>query len=168
MKPIEIVALSVRFFALVVAIYAIRNGISLSPFFYNQGWQKESFIYAAIMVFLIFLSVCLWKFPLTIAKGLINFQEKEPSTNISPVNAEQLQVIAFTVLGLYFLFFVLSDIIHWLVIWFISQRNIGTQIEISLEQKAQMFSTVFELIFVLFLLFGAKGISRLIKKLKYA
>ena len=112
MKLEQIVALAVRLFALVIAIYALRNGVSLAPYFYDQGWQGESYIYAGIMASLIILAITLWKFPLIVARGLVNFRGTG-ETNAASASAEQIQVIGFTILGLYLLFGVLSDVVNW-------------------------------------------------------
>ncbi len=166
MKLEQIVALAVRLFAIVVAIYAIRNGVSMSSFFYNQGWSGESYIYAGVMASLIVISIGLWKFPLTVARGLVKFREDKEADETS-INAEQIQVVGFTILGLYLLFGVISDLVYWGVIWFVAQRNTDIPIEINLDQKALMVSTFFELVFVLFLLLGASMISKILQRARY-
>jgi len=166
MKLEHIVALAVRLFAVVLAIYALRNGISLAPYFHEQGWEGPSYLYAGFMVVLLCLSIVLWKFPLTISRGIVTFREPG-ERGADSASAEEIQVIGFTILGLYFLFYVLSDIIYWGFIWFVSQRNLEYPVEITLEQKGAIASTAIELIFVIVLLFGAKGIVGILHKFRY-
>jgi hypothetical protein len=166
MKLEQVVAIAVRLFALVVLIYSIRNGVSLVPYFYEQGWEGESYFFAAAMVLLFIVSILLWKFPLSVARGLVKF--KEPGEADAPsVSAEQIQIVGFSILGLYLLFYVLSDIVYWVIIWFANQRNTTVSIELPIDQIGAMVSTVIEFIFVLFLLVGGKRIAEVLRKVRY-
>ena len=162
----DIVALAVRLFAVVLAIYALRNGVSLVPFFHEQGWQSSSYFLAAIMVVLLILAVVLWKFPLAVARGLVGFRNRGEAEVVS-TNAEQIQVVGFTVLGMYLLFYVVSDVVYWGSILLIGQRNPELLLEVTPEQKGLMAATIIEFIFALFLLLGANRIVDLIKKFRY-
>ena len=162
----QIVALAVRLFAIVLAIYALRNGISLVPYFHEQGWQGSSYLYAALMIVLLVFAIGLWKFPLTVARGLVNFRE-HGKVGLASASAEQVQVVAFTVLGLYLLFYVISDVVYWCVILFIGQRNHELMLGITTDQKASMAATIIELIFALFLLLGTNRIVELIHRFRY-
>ncbi|MCP3671162.1 MAG: hypothetical protein GY814_12160, partial [Gammaproteobacteria bacterium] len=155
MKLEHIVALAIRLFAIVLAIYAIRNGVSLVPHFAEQGWKVAAPIHAGIMVSLVVLAIALWWFPLTVAKGLVNFKEGA-NQDVCKVEPKVLEAAAYTVLGLYLLFGVLSDVIYWLFILLVTNRNPQMMIEITLEQKAAMVTTAVEFVFVLFLLLGSK------------
>ena len=132
MKPEHVVALAVRLFAVAIALYAIRDGVSYFAMFQQRELQSASFWFGGLVAFLLILAILLWKFPLTIAKGLVNFGEPKEG-DITSTTAQQVQVIGFTILGIYLLFFVVSDIFYWLVIWFVSQRN-HILPELSLDQ----------------------------------
>jgi len=166
MKLEHLVALAVRLFAIVLALYAIRNGISLVPQFQKQGWEEATPFYIALMTSLIFLSVILWKFPLTVARGLVNFRESS-QTNDNLINKKSIEAAAYTVLGLYLLFGVLSDAVYWATMLLLSNRNPQLMFEFSIDQKATIFTTVIEFIFVLFLIFGSRRLVELFNKLKY-
>ncbi len=84
-----------------------------------------------------------------------------------PISYNQVQFAAFTVLGIYLLFHVVSDIVYWATILFVTFRDSSVPIQISLEQKGQMFATVIEFIFVCYLLLGTSGIIKLIHRLRY-
>jgi hypothetical protein len=136
------------------------------PYFYDQEWEGASYSYAGLMLTLLLLSVGLWMFPLTIARGLVAFRDPG-DVEVKSANADQIQTIAFSVLGLYLLYHVLSDIVYWGFILFISLRNNAIPIEISIEQIGLMLATAVELIFVLFLLLGARRIVTLLRKFRY-
>lgn len=166
MKLEHIVGLAVRLFSITLALYALRNAISFFPYFYDQAWRTEAYAYLALMVFFLFLALFLWHFPLTIAKRLITFKDSGEDC-VDSVTADQLQIVGFTTLGIYLLFNVLSDVVYWLSILFISNRNKSVTTELSPDQLSNMVSTGIELIFVLFLLLGTTGITHLLRKLRY-
>ncbi len=162
----NVVALAVRIFAIVLAIYAFRNGISLVPFFHEQGWQDSSYIYAAFMISLFVLAIGLWNFPLIVARGLVSFSDRE-EIEIDSATVEKIQAAAFAVLGMYLLFYVVSDIAYWGSILLIDQRNPELLIEITPDQKGAMVATLIEFIFALFLLLGSNRIVGLLHRLRY-
>jgi hypothetical protein len=165
MKLEHIVALAVRIFAIVLALYAIRNGVSFFTFFLGQELESVSYYYASGMFLLFVLAIILWMFPLTVARGIVKFHEPG-ETDLSSISDNRIQVIGFSILGLFLLFHVISDITYWSVIWLVSQRSSSFP-ELSLDQIAQMVATAIELVFVLFLLFGARGISKFLHKWRY-
>lgn len=166
MKLEHIVALAVRLFAIVLGLYALRNGVSLVPFFHGQEWEGASYLFAGGMAVLFLVAVYLWKYPFTVSRGLVAF--KEPGdVEVESATASQLEVAGFTILGLYLAFSVLSDLSYWAIIWFVSQRNSDFQVELSIEQIAGMVATAIEFIFVLFLLLGAKRMRALLRQLRY-
>ncbi len=165
MRINQLVAIAIRILSIVLGLYAIRNSFSLVPAYYEQGFETVSYYYAGVMVTFIIAAVFLWKFPLTIANYIIPHESEEPYS-IS-INAQQFQVAGFAILGLYFLFYVISDLVYWGVMLFISARETDTTVSFTPDQKGGMVATVFEFIFVLFLLFGGKGISRLLNRIRY-
>jgi len=166
MKLEHIVGLAVRLFSIALAIYVLRNGIALVPYFQAEHTQLLSYAYLFLMICLLLTALYLWYFPLTIAKRLVSF--KEPGqADVASATADEVQVIGYTILGLYLLFDVLSDIAYWGFIWLVSSRNQDIPIELSLEQRSSVVATGVELVFVLFLLLGAKGISQLIRRFRY-
>jgi len=166
MKLEHIVALAVRLFAIVLGLYALRNGVSFVSYFNEQELAGASYYYAAGMVILFLAAGFLWKFPLTVSRGLVAF--KEPgAVEVKSATASQLEVAGFTILGLYLAFSVLSDFSYWAVILLVSQRNPDVPIELSLEQVAGMVATGIEFIFVLLLLLGTKRMRELLHQYRY-
>jgi hypothetical protein len=117
------------------------------------------------MIFSIVVAVLLWRFPMTIARSMVDFRDPGES-DASSASMEQLQNVGFTILGLYLLFHVVSDLVSWAVIWFVNQRN-HTLTALTVEQVASMIATGVELMFVLFLLLGARRITALLRRLRY-
>jgi hypothetical protein len=166
MKLEHIIALIVRLFSIVLVVYALRNGITFVPFLYGQGDLLQANIFAGLMVSILIIAIVLWKFPLTVARNLVAFREPG-NIEIESVSENQIQVVAFSVLGLYFLFYVVSDIVYWFYLWLVSQRDPEIPMEFSIDQKGQMVSTAIEFVFVLFLLLGSKRIAELLRKSRY-
>ncbi len=166
MKLEHIVALAIRLFAIVVAIYALTNGVSLVPHFYQQGWQESSYLLAVIMAGLLLLAIYLWVFPLTVSRKLVEF--KEPGkVDVTSASANQIQVVGFTILGFYLLFNVISDVVYYLSLVFISARNTELMIKFTPEQKSAIFATAIEFLFVLFLLVRTEGVAYVLRLLRY-
>lgn len=165
MKLEHIVALAVRLFAILVGLYAVQAGLVSISWFIDQGQEAVSFLFAGGMIFTIVVAVVLWRFPMTVTRGLVKFRDPGES-EISSASVEQLQHVGFSILGLYLLFHVVSDLVSWAVVWFVSQRN-HTLTELTLEQVANMIATGVELVFVLFLLLGTRRISELLRRLRY-
>lgn len=165
MKLEHIVALAVRLFAILVGLYAVQTGLVWTSWFMDQGQEAISFLFAGGMVFTVVVAAVLWRFPMTIARRLVDFRDPGES-EVSSASAEQLQVVGFSILGLYLLFHVVSDLVSWAVIWYANQRN-HTLTELTLEQMASMIATVVELVFVLFLLLGTRRITVLLRRLRY-
>jgi hypothetical protein len=162
----HIVALIVRLFSMVIAIYALQKGVTDAPYFYQQGWHITSYAFVSLMLLLVLIAIYLWLFPLTVTNKLLSFQ-KYSGTESQSVSYEQFQFVAFTLLGIYLLFNVVSDVIYWATILFISFRDSNIPIELSLDQKGQIVATAIELIFVLFLLLSTNGIVKLLHKIRY-
>ena len=114
----------------------------------------------------VFDCLYLWLFPLSFTNKLLSFQ-KQSDTESQPVNHDQIQIVAFSVLGIYLLFHVVSDFIYWATILFVTFRDSNIPVQISLEQKGQMIATVFELIFVVYLLLGTNGVIKLLHRFRY-
>lgn len=167
MKLEHIVALAVRLFSIAVAIYALRNGISLVPYFQEQGWDNASYAYLALMVGLLLLSLYLWYFPLTVSGRLMTFKG-DGIKEVTSASAKEIQAVGFTILGMYLLFNVISDIVYWLTIWFIGNRNSNIDITPTADQISSIIATGVELVFAVALLLGASGITRVINKLRYS
>ena len=125
-------------------------GISLVPMF------------VPILVGIVFLF-----FPATVTNKLISGDDETNTASIDILAAER---IAFSTLGLYLLFRVISDLIfHGTSIYLalkagtIARYNTGYQ-----DPYALVVATLAELIFALWLLFGSAGLVRFVSKIRTA
>ena len=162
----HIVALTVRLFAIVLGLFATREAVSMLPYVYEQGWHDITYLYASFSIFMVVAAIFLWYFPITITRGLIKF--KEPGkTEINSATAEEVQIVGLSVLGIYLLFHVMSDIFYWGYIWLVSQRSTEIHMQLTNEQVGSIVATIVELFFVLFLLLGTKRVVGLLHTLRY-
>lgn len=167
MKLEHVVALAVRLFAIALALYALKNGITTLPYFQEQEFEVASYLYILLMFGFLLLSIYLWFFPLTVSSRIATF-EGNGVTEAASATANEIQVVGFNILGMYLLFNVVSDIVYWLTIWFIGNRNNNIDITPTASQISSMIATGVELVFAVALLLGASGITRVINKLRYS
>ena len=123
-------------------------------------------IYAATSIILFFVSIILWKFPTLIARNLTNFSEVNES-EIKSEDADKILQIALITLGVYFLYYVVSDFMSWGYYWFSIIRNPDYQLGFNIEQKADIFATFAELGMAAFLIIGSIKLVQIIKKLRH-
>jgi uncharacterized protein YggT (Ycf19 family) len=71
--------------------------------------------------------------------------------------------VAFTVLGIYFLFKAVVAAVYW-VFWFSSVRSMG--FDPAANQWASVLMTLAELVLACFLVFGARGLTELIRRVR--
>ena len=167
MKLTALVALTVRLFSLGLLIYLIR--ILLGEFSAYVHFENHtiSIAVAVIAIVIVFLAAFLWKFPLFIAKKLVDFGPKEDRL-VEPINEQNLYNLGFVLLGTLLLYWTLSDSVYW---WFYlsAQAEIAqyTQ-ELSIQQKASLLSVAVEGIFSIALIAGAGPISRFMLWLRRA
>jgi len=80
--------------------------------------------------------------------------------------ADKLLQTGVIILGVYFLYYVISDLASWgyfLVTIFTSSDNVV----LNLERKSAIFATFVELGISLLLILGSKRVVQLLKKLRY-
>ncbi len=121
-------------------------------------------IMVSVMGFLLATVVLLWKFPLTIARKI-----SPSSQNSDPIswNSETLIAVGASLLGMYFLYYAITDLVYWLFIWLYSQNVGGHVVELNTEQKVGIIVTCFEVAISMFLIGGAGVISQGIHLLRY-
>jgi len=163
MKLEHITALAVRIFAISLGIYVISSVFSELPYvdFDNLTVVLVAFFFLKLCILL--LAVYLWYFPLTVSKRLVSFKQSD-TKEVAKASADELQIVAFSTLGIYFLYHVIADIFYWFVFFALSRRPNGIPIDLTMENKADMLTTGFEFLIVLFLLFGSQGVVKLIRK----
>jgi len=164
LKPEQIIAVIVRLFAIVILLTVVRELVA-ALWVVNDSvtLRKYGFIFL-VSGLVIFVSILLWNFPLTIAKRIYPFKlEDEPNHSL---NSDDYYQLGFILLGVYLLFYVLSDGVFWIAFTLYSGEEKLYSPLVSLENKASIVATFAELIIALFLVFGAKGITKAIKAIR--
>jgi hypothetical protein len=159
-------ALAVRLFAISLAIYTLNNAIKVNSYIQASQSDYAAVTYIGTVISLALLSFVLWKFPLLVARGISNFSPLDENELDTPASDKLLQT-GLIILGFYFLFYVVSDLFYWGFILISIQREVNPTIEFSTADKASIFTTIVEMIFVLFLIFGSKVIVQAVNKLRY-
>jgi len=161
-----IVALGIRIAALFYIIYIIRDG---SAFLYTMVKLQEetnwTFIATIILGILILIGVIILKFPLFFAGKLLpNSSEYNTNKNYG---LEDIQMVAFTIVGLLVLVRALPDIIYWLIVMLEYRSEIPIT-ELRPEDIGNIYATILELMIGFWLLFGAKGLRKILHSFRYA
>jgi hypothetical protein len=153
----------IRLFSLALGFYALVN-ISLSiPNLASINWSAATPYYLGIMSFILILALVIWKFPVLALKIISGSKEKQ----LQNYDAISLEKLGYTILGLYLAFYVISDITYWSYVLLASFNAREVHVELSTDQIGRIIATVVELVFVVVLLFGQKGLSELLYKIRH-
>lgn len=166
MNKEEIVAIAVRLFAVALAIYGLNNLPGMVVFFNQAETKGTYYIFIALSILIFVVALLLWFFPLYVSSRIIprsNLIIEKPNWN-----KEEILNCGFIILGIYFLFHVVSDAVYWFYIWKYSSTFEGARLELNIDQVARIYATIVEFVFVALLIFGSRGIANNILKLRYA
>lgn len=161
MKDIHVLAIIVRVFAIFLAVNALISGSDLMVSLSNQNGQSIPFSYYMYPIISLFVSLVMFIFPMTVAKGIIPYQ-KIQTLDLASGSYEHLLTTAVIVLGLYFLFDALIDMFYWVYLWIVYFQTSPVEFVVTLDQKAGTAATVAELFIALFLIFGTRKIVKLL------
>jgi hypothetical protein len=160
MSKAQLLAIVIRF----IAIYLVLEALTFIPMFVGMGEMRflidGSLNYVAlIMLAVLLLLVILFLKPLPIAKLIMPGDANEKlDWNL---NINDIQAVAFSVLGLYLVANSLTDLAYW--IYFLTQllqEHPGS--ELTIEQKANIVELIIEFVVGLYLLFGSSGLQGLL------
>ena len=160
MQKEQIVGLAVRLFAIVLVIYTIRYGSSLLPMTRPPG-NVSFLLIAGFTVPLLLAALLLWMFPLIIVGTIL--PEIKTSGSSVPLEAGEIQIVAFSILGLWVLSTTVPDIFYWSTFVYLAK---GIKFSLTPEQVGNIVATVIELIIGFWLLFGAKGLRGLLRRVR--
>ena len=162
MKISHIVVMIIRLFSIGLAIFGLEKLIfSISFYLVNDYFSMVSI---AFNISIILMAALLWFFPYTTAKILTGYSSFEQET-VPSVSAGQISSILFIALGAYLLFNVVSDAGYWI---YLTQNGKGLEatFSLSVENRASIFATCLEAIFVICLFLGRKGLFKILTKLR--
>ena len=162
----QIVALAVKLFAVFLFIYSFRMVSFIVPINYIEDISASAWVIAgSLVVIFICIVLLLWFFPLLIARKLMPSDEIKEGEAIASI--KDLDVIAFSILGLWLLATAVPDMIYWILTWsVILSKELGDAMVT--DQVISTIVTGFELIMGFWLLLGAKGLRGLLRRMRYA
>lgn len=163
----QVVGIAVRLFAIFLALETIRYASSLLPYAASPPPNNISLGFIATLLFFPLLAAfLLWRFPLAVATNLIPDIKKQEQH--SSLGANDIQVIAFSVMGLWVLTTAIRDIFYWVTfVYQIKNSGLGNP-TLSPENVGNIVSTVVELVIGFWLLFGSKGLVGIIRRARQA
>ncbi len=176
MKSIELLATGIRLLGIYVFINAAQMGITQYSMNYqlNNNFYEgaEIYLYAGIILtgVLVFISLIMLKFPVTIANWLL------PKTKGDEVvfdgSARDIEVSAFVIIGVYILSWTIPDLLdNGLQLWRIAERESLGHSWGSQYKHEYVFNemvTVLEIAIGIFLCLRARGLSYLLYKIREA
>ena len=176
----EVTAIAVRILAIVIFLYCLKE---LLPAIFTYLDKLETIkdthslrFYAGIAavaglsIGTLVIAPLLWFFPYTTA-SIILPKERVTSQEYK-WNNENVLSCGLVILGVYFLYYVIVDVVYWVYIMnYPVTTTYGSVTEytpknLSPNDRALIVATVVELFLSVFLIFGANGISRLILKIR--
>lgn len=160
-----VVAVAIRVFAIFVVIYTLRFGANLLPFLGSGEAVRATWTFFAFFaVPPLAAAVIFWLFPLTLARAILpKVMVAESKTNWK---IDDIQEVALSVLGVWVLATALPDVFQWIVYSHLMNKyQLG---ELSPENVGKIWATAVELTIGFWLVFGAKGISGIIRMARTA
>jgi len=163
MKPEHLVAIGLRFFAIYLSVSTI-SGLITSGWFYiaSRSNMLSSTLVVLVAVLSLGTAYLLWRFALWIALKLVRLDGSVYAAFPS-MAIDEVQNIAFTVLGVYFLFRAVTGAVYWLVFFGSVQTTLYA---IEPQQWASIAETIAEFLLASFLVFRAKAFTVLISKVR--
>ena len=162
MTKTEVIAIVLRLFAIVIAfhfLWKLPGGVySLT----EQAGQLGTYTGLGYIFSLLAIACLLWFFPFTIAKKILPTVESDLA--ITSIEKNTLIEVGIILIGLFYLFYALSDIFYWLffILASIRMENTYGDMLLTADQWSGIIVTLIEITMALFLIFGAKGVKNLI------
>lgn len=166
MKSEEWVSVAVRLFALSLGIYVLTQLPGMVIYFEQNASGNGVVLLSVVGFLMLALAGALWKHPLVVARSLL-------PTSAGPAaqetwTGEKVLSTGFILLGVYFAFGVVSDATYWLFVGLVSGNGYATESEFRPDELAAIYATAIEFVFVVGLVFGARGLANLIMRIRYA
>jgi len=162
---ISFTAVGVRLLALMLFFYVLRESsrlISLASGFDSyEGWL----ITVVFIIGFLLIGLWLWISAVNIARKII---PRDVLVENAPLNDIQRPIyeLAFVLFGMYVLIYGVSELAYTAQLYFSLPDKYMTPDQVR-KQQAAMFSSAVEVLFGLVLIVGARGVSKLIFKIRY-
>jgi hypothetical protein len=162
----SLAAIIIRLFAVFITIYAIRNLLSISFYYADDTYSTAVWISWGFSILFFITAIILWTFPNLIAKKIISWDVEE--TNKEKTSAEEIEVVGFSLIGLFYLYYAISDLVYWAIFTLFIQKSYDVPVDLSIEQKVNIIVTVVEFLFALIIILRARGLVGLLRKIRNA
>lgn len=162
----QIVGIAVRLFAIFLGLYTLRYVGGILRYTVEPSLSNVSvtFLFLPALI-LALVAILLWFFPLTVATKII--PSIKTSSAPTSLDAGGIEVIAFSVMGLWVLTTAIPDAFHWITFVYLAKSvNVGNS-ELSPENIGYIVSTIVELVIGFWLLFGSRGLLGIIRRARY-
>jgi hypothetical protein len=163
MTPHQIVVVGLRLLAVAWVLFLLGQ----APMYFAQAAAYARTINMTyIGVFWaaqLLMCTVVWFFPASIARKLLP-SPKNDVVYESPAAPGDWLTLGLIVIGLWVLFGGVTDAIYWLL--FLAYNPLDQVSGLNADAKAAMITTVLELVFGTWLVFGAKGLGALLWKIR--
>jgi hypothetical protein len=159
MTPHQMLIVAVRLFAIFVLLGSLGQ-IALSFSTYRALGEATYFVWVWLALQLA-VSAWLWLFPATIAAKLLR-PGSVPAQ--APTAFSEWRDLCFIAIGMFILCRAIPDLVYWLIL----AAAIEPGAELTLEQNANGFVTLLEVVIGIGLMLGATGIAAAIERLRSA
>ncbi len=171
MRSLDILAVGIRLLGLFFIFKILQNAQVLFAqyLFATSANQDFPIVYwitygSLAMIMLVFVGLCI-KFPVTISKVILPKTKQE-----SPVfngSMGDLQIVGFILLGVYILSWAIPDFIYNSLFLLSSDvGEVGFGYSDLLTYKVNIAVTLIEISIAIYLIFQAKGLSNIIKRIR--
>lgn len=167
MQKEEVVGIAVRLFAIFLFLYTLRYVSGLLPLAAAPPPNNVSLMFIFLLgLFPILAAVLLWFFPLTVAGRIIpNIKSK---TSTSKLSAGEIEVVAFSVMGLWVLTFAIPDTFYWVTFVLLLKNVEVGNVHLTPDNIASIVTTIVELAIGFWLLFGSRGVFAIVRRFRQA
>ena len=163
----KLVAVFVRIFAVALGIYLAFMAISWIPFLMMEPFNKTGYFVLLACFIALLIAIYCWVFPNVVARKLIS-AESHDEVKMTAITAEELQIVAFTTLGLFLLYDVLAEITYWSLRYY--RASLVDNPYQGMNERSNfpemLAFIIVKVVFVITLLFGRKGITKLLLKIR--
>lgn len=161
MKSSDYLAVAVRLFAIMLFIYGLRQFLPMVEIIASgtiNGMAVSPFFAIATSSIPILFSIVLWFFPLSVSSSIL---KPEMDRDVVPLTQGSWLVVILIGIGLYTLYYAISDSMFWLYFLHMSSQSTfsDTPLVMRGEDKANLVISFMEVMASLFLILKSKSIS---------
>ena len=151
-------AVILRVFAIGLGVFVFRYGTNTIPYMISIGFDESAYLSSLFLVGTALSAIAIWILALPLAKILLPIDTDQKLE--TKVTVDELLGTGIVLVGIYLLFYVISDTVYWIIV-------VNGSEYLELDTKARIVATGFEAAFVIVLLLGGRHIVNLIRRMRY-